>query len=152
MVPSHWLGQPARACLVAAMNKSWFGGKVKVDESYFSGKRKGRVAEGGGENPSFRSVDEWPQGLHQDHTGCVFGDIDADHRGARWPPNSIVNSDGWKGYNVLDVSGFNHFLISYSERFVSDRNHINGIEIFWNRAKRQMLKSNGVRRAHFRLF
>jgi transposase len=32
-------------------------------------------------------------------------------------PDSIVYSDSWKGYNVLDVSAFKHFQINHSELF-----------------------------------
>ncbi len=42
-------------------------------------------------------------------------------------PDSIVYSDCWKGYNALDVSDFKH-----SGLFADKRNHINGIENFWN--------------------
>jgi transposase len=65
---------------------------------------------------------------------------------------SIVYSDSWRGYNVLDVSDFHHFRIDHSKLFADNRNHINGIENFWNQAKRQMRKFNGVPKAHFALF
>ena len=54
-------------------------------------------------------------------------------------PDSIVYSDCWTGYNVLDVSDFKHY-------------HINGIESFWNQAKRHMRKFNGVPKDNFGLF
>jgi len=62
-------------------------------------------------------------------------------------PDSIVYSDCWKGYNVLDVSDFKHFRINHSELFADRQNHINGIENFWNQAKRHMRKFNGVPKA-----
>ena len=52
------------------------------------------------------------------HTGPLKGDQ---------PPDSIVYSDGWKGYNVPDVSDFHHFRINHSELFADDQTHINGI-------------------------
>jgi transposase len=36
--------------------------------------------------------------------------------------------------------------------FADKKNHINGIENFWNQAKRHMRKFNGVPKAHFLLF
>ncbi|MBM3535126.1 MAG: transposase, partial [Alphaproteobacteria bacterium] len=36
--------------------------------------------------------------------------------------------------------------------FADRQNHINGIENFWNQAKRHMRKFNGVPKAHFGLF
>jgi len=35
---------------------------------------------------------------------------------------------------------------------VERRNHINGIENFWNRAKRHLRRYNGIPRQHFNLF
>jgi transposase len=68
------------------------------------------------------------------------------------PTDSIVYSDCWRGYNVLDVSDFHHFRIDYSKLFADRHNHINGIENFWNQAKRHMRKFNGVPKVHFGLF
>ena len=47
-------------------------------------------------------------------------------------PDSIVYSDCWRGYNVLDVSEFRHYRINHSKLFADKGNHINGIENFWN--------------------
>ena len=59
-------------------------------------------------------------------------------------PDSIVYSDTLSSYNVLDVSAFKHLRINHSELFADEKNHINGIENFWNQAKRHMRKFNGV--------
>jgi transposase len=70
-------------------------------------------------------------------------------------PGSIVCSDGWRGYTVLDVSDFHHFhhfQINHSESFADKQNHISGIDNFWNQAKRNMRKFNGVPKAHLALF
>ena len=67
-------------------------------------------------------------------------------------PDSIVYSDGWWGCNALDVSEFKHYRINHSHLFAKGRNHINGIENFWNQAKRHMRKFNGVPAKHFPLF
>lgn len=67
-------------------------------------------------------------------------------------PDSIVYSDSFKSYNVLDVSEFKHFRINHRELFAENNNHINGIENFWNQAKRQMKKFNGIPKKNFRLF
>ena len=53
---------------------------------------------------------------------------------------------------MLDVSDFKHFRINHSELFADKKNHINGIENFWNQAKRHMRKFNGVPKEHFGLF
>ena len=66
-------------------------------------------------------------------------------------PDSIVYSAGWKDYNVLDVSDFHHFRSNHSELFAEDQTHINGVENFWNQAKRHMRKFNGISKAQFGL-
>ena len=129
-----------------------FGGEIEVDESYFGGKRKGKRGRGaGGKIPVF--------GLLK-RGGKVYTKIIPSAAGAtlfsiierKVVPDSIVYSDSWKGYNVLDVSDFHHFRINHSERFADARNHINGIENFWNQAKRQLRKFNGIPTAHFGVF
>jgi transposase len=48
-------------------------------------------------------------------------------------PDSIVYTGYFNSYNVLDVSEFEHFRIDHTDSFVTERrNHINGIENFWN--------------------
>ena len=67
-------------------------------------------------------------------------------------PDSIVYFDFWRGYNVLDVSEFKHYRINHSELFADKKNHINGIENFWNQAKGHLRKFNGIPKDHFGLF
>ncbi|WP_186424444.1 transposase, partial [Pannonibacter sp. I15F10I1] len=55
-------------------------------------------------------------------------------------------------YDVLDVSEFHHVRINHSELFAEDANHINGIENFWNQAKRHLRGYNGIPQQHFHLF
>ena len=127
-------------------------GEIEVDESYFGGRRKGKRGRGAaGKIPVF--------GLLK-RGGRVYTKIIPDASSATlYPiiehkvvPDSIVYSDCWRGYNVLDVSDFKHFRINHSELFADKKNHINGIENFWNQAKRHMRKFNGVSKEHFGLF
>jgi transposase len=53
---------------------------------------------------------------------------------------------------MLDVSDFHNLRINHSKLFADHYNHINGIENFWDQAKRHMRKFNGVPKAHFGLF
>ena len=133
-----------------AESEAMFGGEIEVDESYFGGKRKrGRGA--GGKIPVF--------GLLK-RGGRVYTKIISDASRAmlipiierKVVPDSIVYSDCWKAYNVLDVSDFKHFRINHSVLFADAHNHINGIENFWNQAKRHMRKFNGVPKAQFGLY
>ena len=129
-----------------------FDGEIEVDESYFGGARKGSRGRGAaGKVPVF--------GLLK-RNGKVYTKIIPDASGAsllptierKVIPDSIVYSDCWRGYNVLDVSGFKHYRINHSKLFADKQSHINGIESFWNQAKRHMRKFNGVPKAHFGLF
>jgi transposase len=67
-------------------------------------------------------------------------------------PDSVVYTDVLRSYNVLDVSEFRHRRIDHGKGFGPGRNHINGIENFWNQAKRQLRRYNGIPRQHFHLF
>lgn len=53
---------------------------------------------------------------------------------------------------MLDVSDFKHYRINHSELFADRQNHINGIENFWNQAKRHLRKFNGIPADRFPLF
>ena len=67
-------------------------------------------------------------------------------------PDSIVYTDSLSSYDKLDVSGFIHHRINHSKEFADRQNHINGIENFWNQAKRVLRKYNGIDRKSFPLF
>lgn len=72
---------------------------------------------------------------------------------AKAEPDSIVFSDSFATYDVLDVSGFRHHRINHRDAFVTGPGrHINGIENFWNQAKRHLRRYNGIPRHHFHLF
>jgi len=51
----------------------------------------------------------------------------------------------------LDVSEFHHHRINHSEVFVYEKNHINGIENFWNQAKRVLRKYSEIDKKYFHL-
>ncbi len=130
----------------------FLSGEIEVDESYFGGRCKGKRGRGaGGKIPVFGSLKRG---------GKVYTKIIADAKGAtlmpiikeKVIPDSIVYSDSWRGYNVLDVSEFRHYRINHSELFADKQNHINGIENFWNQAKRHLRKFNGVPKENFPLF
>lgn len=137
---------------LAKESEEVFKGEIEVDESYFGGIRKGKRGRGaGGKVPVF--------GLLK-RGGRVYTKIIPDASGStlipiiesKVVPDSIVYSDCWKGYNVLDVSEFKHYRINHSKLFADKQNHINGIENFWNQAKRHMRKFNGIPRQNFELF
>ena len=67
-------------------------------------------------------------------------------------PDSVVYTDCYQSYNALDVSDFYHEHINHSKLFAKGKNHINGIENFWNQAKRVLRKYNGIPKESFPLF
>lgn len=64
--------------------------------------------------------------------------------------DSVIYTDSWASYNILEVSGLKHRRVNHSKTCVNRRgNHINGIENFWSQSKRVLRKYNGVPRKHF---
>ncbi len=136
----------------ATEDETPFSGEVEVDESYFGGRRKGKRGRGAaGKVPVF--------GLLK-RKGKVYAKVIPNAKSKtlmnimakRIVPDSIVYSDAFHSYNILDTSGFTHYRINHSKLFADKKNHINGIENFWNQAKRHMRKFNGVPKEHFPLF
>ena len=136
----------------AVEDETPFSGEIEVDESYFGGKRKGKRGRGAaGKVPVF--------GLLK-RGGKVYTKIIPNAKAAtlmpimqeRIMPDSVVYTDCLSSYNVLDISCFKHYRINHSELFADRKNHINGIENFWNQAKRHLRKFNGVPTDHFHLY
>ncbi len=142
--------QIAAACERA----SPFGGEVEVDESYFGARRvrgkRGRGASG----------KQIVFGIFK-RNGTVYTEIVPDCKArtlqaiirGRVAPQSVIHSDGWRGYDgLVDVGYDKHFRVNHSlNQFADGSNHINGIESFWSFAKRRLHKFNGVSRKTFYL-
>ncbi|HBR06982.1 MAG TPA: IS1595 family transposase [Desulfovibrio sp.] len=127
-------------------------GEVEVDESYFGGVRKGKRGRGAaGKVPVF--------GLLK-RSGRVYTVMIPNARKTTLmpimermiQPNSIVYTDSFSSYDALDVSSFHHIRINHSKLFADKHNQINGIENFWNQAKRHLRRFNGIPRQSFYLF
>ncbi len=129
-----------------------FDGEIEVDESYFGGTRKGKRGRGAaGKVPVFgllkRGGRVYTKIIPNASSDTLLPIIQQ-----KVIPDSIVYSDYWRGYNALDVSEFKHYRINHSKLFADKHNHINGIENFWNQAKRHLRKFNGVPKESFPLF
>ena len=129
-----------------------FSGELELDESYFGGVRKGKRGRGAaGKTPVFGILKR---------AGKVYTQMVPDTKSAtllpiihdKIRPDSIVYTDCHRSYDALDVSEFKHYRINHSKLFASKKNHINGIENFWNQAKRHLRKFNGIPKKHFHLF
>lgn len=129
-----------------------FAGEIELDESYFGGVRKGKRGRGAaGKVAVFgilkRGGNVYTQIILDAKTDTLMPIIRQ-----KITPDSIVYTDSYRSYNALDVAEFKHFRINHSALFADGRNHINGIENFWNQAKRHMRKFNGIPKQHFNLF
>ena len=127
-------------------------GEVEADESYFGGVRKGKRGRGAaGKVAVF--------GLLK-RGGKVYTAIIPDAKSdtllpiihEKVHPDSIVYTDTFAAYNALDVSSFSHHRINHSKLFADRKNHINGIENFWNQAKRHLRMFNGIKKENFYSF
>ena len=134
-------------------NSAPMDGEIEVDESYFGGHRKGKRGRGAaGKVVVFgilkrggRVTTMVPPDLRRETLIPIIR--------RKVVPDSVVYTDGFNVYDTLDVSEFHHHRINHGEGFVKDKyNHINGIENFWNHAKRTLSRYNSIPRAHFHLF
>ena len=134
--------------------ESWelFDGEVEVDESYFGGRRKGRRGRGArGKIPVFgilkRGGKVYTQMVPNVQRRTLEPILEA-----KVAADSVVYTDGLSSYDALDVSRFHHYRINHSKEFSEGRRHINGIENFWNQAKRFLRQYNGLKKENFELF
>jgi transposase len=130
-----------------------FAGEIEVDESYFGGTRKGKRGRGAaGKTIVFgllKRGDKVYVQVVDDTKRSTLMPIIADKIQA----DSIVYTDCYSVYNSLDISQFKHHRINHQTHFAEQNfNHINGIENFWNQAKRVLRKYNGVPKNNFHLF
>ncbi|PJK08269.1 IS1595 family transposase [Lysobacteraceae bacterium NML95-0200] len=134
--------------------QSPFLGELEADESYFGPKRiRGKRGRGaGGKTIVF--------GLLK-RGDCVYTEIvpnaskatlQAIIRG-KVDPNSIIHTDGWRGYDgLVDLGLEKHFRVNHgNNEFVKGARHVNGIESFWSYAKHRLAQFHGVRKDKFEL-
>jgi transposase-like protein len=127
-------------------------GEVEVDESYFGARRvrgiRGRGARG-------KTI---VFGLFNRH-GRVYAEIVPDCSRAtlqgvirgRVDPESVIHSDGWRGYNgLVDLGYQKHYRVQHGENeFANDHSHSNGIESFWAYAKTRLVRFRGMQKHTF---
>jgi len=137
---------------LACIEHEVFDGVIELDESYFGGARKGKRGRGAAGKVVVFGILK--------RGGKVYTKVVGDTRSAtlmpviqrKIAPDSIVYTDSYSSYNALDVGGFHHERINHSIDFARGKNHINGIENFWNQAKRVLRKYNGIPKSTFPLF
>lgn len=128
-----------------------FAGDIEVDESYFGARRvRGKRGRGAsGKTPVL--------GLHK-RGDRVFVSVLRNCSKAELMPilrgnilsQSDIYTDGWKAYDGLVTSGFQHHRVHHHENeFARGKNHVNGIESFWSFAKYRFLKLRGIHKDKF---
>ena len=139
--------------LIASKLPSYdLSGEVEADESYFGGIRKSKRGRGAaGKIAVFgllkRGGKVYTAIIPNAKTETLLPIIEEHVK-----PDSIVYTDTFRSYDALDVSDFHHSRINHSELFADQKNHINGIENFWNQAKRHLRRFNGISRDSFYWF
>jgi transposase-like protein len=126
-------------------------GVVEVDESYFGPSRaRGRPGprkrgRGTAKQPVFGIYEREGRVYTEIVPDCSKATLQAIIRG-KVSPESVINSDGWKGYDgLVDVGYDRHFRINKTIHFAEKSVHVNGIEAFWSFAKRRLAKFNGTK-------
>ena len=134
--------------------QSPFSGEVEVDESFFGARRiKGKRGRGAfGKTIVF--------GIFR-RNGKVYTEIVPDCRRStlqgvirgRVSLESVIHSDGWRGYNgLVDIGYKKHFRVHHGQdEFVHGKSHINGIESFWGFAKTRLSRFRGMSKKTFHL-
>ena len=134
--------------------QSPFQGEVEVDESFFGARRiKGKRGRGAyGKTIVFGIFQRNGQVYTEIVANCSKATLQAVIRG-RVELESIIYSDGWRGYNgLVDVGYGKHLRVDHSQdEFAKGHTHINGIEGFWGYAKTRLVRFRGMAPSTFNL-
>ncbi|MDL2300470.1 IS1595 family transposase [Clostridiaceae bacterium OttesenSCG-928-D20] len=139
-----------------SLQTSPISGTVEIDESYFGSRRiRGKRGRGAsGKTIVF--------GLFK-RDGKVYTEIIPNVKAAtlqdlirgRVELDSVVHTDGWRGYDgLVDLGYEKHYRVNHSKNEFSkgSGNHINGIESFWGYAKHRLVKFNGIPSELFEIY
>lgn len=129
-------------------------GELEADESYFGPRRvRGKRGRGAGSKTIvFGLLKRGDQVYTEIVPDASKRTLQAIIRG-KADPLSVINTDGWRGYDGLVDIGFDkHFRVNHgNNEFVKGSSHVNGIESFWSFAKRRLAQFNGVAKHTFAL-
>ena len=134
--------------------ESPFGGEVEVDESYFGARRvKGKRGRGAAGKTIVFGIFKRNGSVYTEIVpDCAKPTLQKVIRG-RVDLDSVIHSDGWRGYNgLVDIGYARHFRVDHGkDEFVRGHSHINGIEGFWGVAKTRLAKFKGMSKNMFYL-
>ena len=144
--------QRLRKIITQAMEEEeLFSGEVEVDKSYFGVRRKGKRGRGAAGKILVFGILKLKNRVFTKMIPNAQTKILKLIMWSKIKPDSIVYTDSLASYNVLDVSEFKHERVNHDKNFVQNGTHINGIENFWDQAKRHMRIFNGIPKEHFYL-
>ena len=119
-----------------------FDGVVELDESYFGAKRiRGKRGRGAGGKTIVFGVLKWGDKVYTeivpDASKATLQKVIRGHISIE----SVINTDGWRGYHGLIDMGFaKHFRVYHGQNeFARGAQHINGIESFWSYEKHRLI-------------
>jgi len=135
-------------------SESPLSGEVEVDESYFGARRiKGKRGRGAyGKTIVFGIFRRNGKVYTEIVPDCSKATLQAVIRG-KVDLESVIYSDGWRGYNgLVDVGYGKHLRVDHGRNeFARGRSHINGIEGFWGFAKSRLTRFRGMTKTTFYL-
>jgi len=134
--------------------QSPFSGEIEVDESYFGARRvKGKRGRGaGGKTIVFGVLKRHGKVYTEIVPDCSKATLQAVIRG-KVTLDSVIYSDGWRGYNgLVDVGYGKHLRIDHGRNeFAKGSTHVNGIEGFWGFSKTRLYRFRGMSKSTFYL-
>jgi len=100
-----------------------FDGKIELDESYFGGHRKGKRGRGAaGKVAVFgilkRKGKVYTMVVNDTKTQTLMPLISR-----KIKPDSVVYTDSYRSYDVLDASTFIHERINHAQEYADGKNH-----------------------------
>ena len=134
--------------------QSPYSGEVEVDESWFGARRiKGKRGRGAyGKTIVFGIFKRDGMVYTEIVPDCSKKTLQGVIRG-RVELESVIHSDGWRGYNgLVDLGYAKHLRVDHGRNeFTRGRSHINGIEGFWGFAKSRLSRFRGMHKRTFYL-
>jgi transposase-like protein len=127
-------------------------GEVEVDESYFGARRvKGIRGRGAlGKTIVFGLFKRNGRVYTEIVPDCSKATLQGIIRG-RVELESVIHSDGWRGYDgLVDLGYQKHLRVEHgANEFANRQSHINGIESFWGFAKTRLVRFRGLQKHTF---
>jgi transposase-like protein len=134
--------------------QSPFEGELEADESYFGPKRiRGKRGRGAGRKTIVFGLLKRGNSVYTEIVPNASKPTLQAIIGGKVDPNSIIHTDGGRGYDgLVDIGIDRHFRVNHgNNEFVTGSQHVNGIESFWSYPKHRLAQFHGVAKHTFEL-